>query len=125
MVSLVATVLLPAAVAIAVPAAPASAAEENCSAAAFEPELWTDGWTVNIRGTGIAYCDWGGSAVEVLVKKDVSIFQDPTYGTGVGQLGEWVRANGVCDGNDHGNFYTEVRVADVKVQSSRVKLDCG
>jgi hypothetical protein len=125
MVAIAFAVLLPVAVAVAVPATPAAAAEEgSCSAAANEPWLATDGWRIYVVGNGIGFCNRGGSAVEVLVKKDVFL-GDPTYGAGVGQMGEWVFAGGVCDGNDRGNFYTEVRVGDVEVQSNRVRLDCG
>ena len=125
MVAIAVAALLPATVAVAVPATPAAAAEEgNCSAAANEPWLTTDGWRIYVAGEGIGFCNRGGSAVEVLVKKDVFL-GDPTYGTGLGQQGEWVFAAGACDGNDDGNFYTEVRVGNVEVQSRRVRLSCG
>jgi hypothetical protein len=127
--AVVVSLLLPAVLVPAAPAAagvPASAAAGSCSLQPDSPELVSDGWRLYIQGGAFAFCDRGGW-MEVLIREDVSGWWDRTVATRSGPVNERLVAAAPCQESSFRRYYVEIRVDsggdDYKEQSERVAMN--
>ena len=127
--ALAVSLLLPAVLLPAAPAAagvPAAATAGSCDLYPDSPELGSDGSRIYIVGSAIAFCDRGGS-VEVLIREDVSGWWDRTVATRSGPVNERLVAAAPCQESSFRRYYVEIRVDsggdDYKEQSERVAMN--
>jgi len=130
--ALAVSLLLPAVLLPAAPAAagvPAAATAGSCDLYPDSPELGSDGSRIYIVGSAIAFCDRGGS-VEVLIREDVNGWWDRTVTARYGSVNQRIVAAFPCQHiDDYKNYYVEIRVEsggdDYKAQSDRVAMNAN